>query len=119
MEYRKLISFGKNSFVLTLPKAWVRSNKLQKGDLVYIKENINNLILYPQQQGDQESKEIIIDVNKKSIRHIQREIIAAYIRNYRRIVLVGEEIIDKKFHGTLMVSKGADPLLKGNIIYTN
>ena len=29
------------------------------------------------------------------------------------------EIIDKKFHGTLTVSKGADPLLKGNIIYTN
>ena len=57
MEYRKLISFGKNSYVVSLPKNWVRQNKLKKGDLVYIEENVSNLVLQPRpsESGDRKS----------------------------------------------------------------
>ncbi len=44
MEYRKLISFGKNSFVISLPKAWVRHSKLKKGDLIYVEEASDHLM---------------------------------------------------------------------------
>ena len=38
MEFRKLISFGKTSFVMSLPKGWVVKNKLKKGDLIALEE---------------------------------------------------------------------------------
>jgi len=96
MEYRKLISFGKSSFVVSLPKSWVVKNKLKKGDLIYFDENDRDLVLSPQSNvGKSEEKEITIPVDGKSIRRLQREIISAYIKNYRTIILVGEEIKDK------------------------
>ena len=30
MDFRKLISFGKNSFVVSMPKAWVNKFNLKK-----------------------------------------------------------------------------------------
>ena len=95
MEYRKLISFGKSSYVVSLPKNWVRRNKLSKGDLIYIDENISNLVLHPKPSQQEDDKEIIIEINGKSIRQIQREIVAAYIRNHKTITLMGDEIKEK------------------------
>ena len=45
MDYRKLIAFGKNSFVISVPKQWIKQNKLNKGDLIYLDESGPNLIL--------------------------------------------------------------------------
>lgn len=96
MEYRKLIAFGKNSFVISIPKAWIRQQKLNKGDLIYIDENAQNLVLSTQAGvNDNSEKEVTINVNGKSIRRIQREIISAYIKDHKSIILVGEEIKDK------------------------
>ncbi|MAF99467.1 MAG: hypothetical protein CMH61_02545 [Nanoarchaeota archaeon] len=96
MEYRKLISFGKSSFVVSLPKPWVTKNKLSKGDLIYFDEVPNGLVLnHREGSNNQEESEITIDVNGKSIRQIQREIISAYIRNFKSVTLTGEEVKDK------------------------
>ncbi len=96
MEYRKLISFGKSSFVVSIPKDWVRKNKLKKGDLIYFEERDQDLVLSQQSaHNKQEDTEITILVDGKSIRRIQREIISAYIRDYKTITLIGEEIKDK------------------------
>ncbi|MBI2151643.1 phosphate uptake regulator PhoU [Candidatus Woesearchaeota archaeon] len=96
MEYRKLISFGKSSYVVSLPKSWVKLSKLKKGDLVYIEENEGNLLLQPRanEEGDKE-KEIIINVDGKDLRRIQRETISAYLQNNKTIILAGNEIKEK------------------------
>lgn len=96
MEYRKLISFGKSSFVVSLPKSWVIQNKLKKGDLLYFDEKEKDLILSIQSDDkNKKEKEITIPVDGKSVRRIQREIISAYIKDYKSIVLLGDEIKDK------------------------
>lgn len=95
MEYRKLISFGKNSFVVSLPKNWVRQNKLQKGDLVSMEETSSNLLLSIKNDKEVEERVKTIAVDGKSIRRIQREIISAYIKDYKSIVLTGNEVKDK------------------------
>ena len=96
MEYRKLISFGKNSFVVSLPKAWIKQNKLQKGDLIYIEESPTSLLLQPQHsKKKEEEKSIRIRIDGKSLRHIKREIISAYVTNHATIVLFGNEIKDR------------------------
>ncbi|MBI2103259.1 phosphate uptake regulator PhoU [Candidatus Woesearchaeota archaeon] len=95
MEYRKLISFGKNSFVVSLPKSWVRRNNLLKGALVYVEEQDNNLLLGlgDRQEIQEKAKEISVD--GKSVRRLKREIITAYIKDYKTITLFGEELKDK------------------------
>ncbi len=95
MEYRKLISFGKNSFVVSLPKSWVRKNNLKKGALISVEERENNLLLSSnaQQESSENVKEIHVD--GKSIRRLKREIIGAYIKDHKTIILFGEELKDK------------------------
>ena len=45
MEFRKLIAFGKTSFVMSIPKAWVVKNNLKKGDLLSLEEDKDHLII--------------------------------------------------------------------------
>jgi phosphate uptake regulator len=93
MEYRKLISFGKNSFVVSLPKNWVRQNKLVKGDLIYIDEHGPHLTLSNKARNtSDEEKEKIILIDGKTEDRIQREVRAAYLLNFRKITLKGQEI---------------------------
>ena len=94
MEYRKLISFGKNSFVISLPKSWVRQNNLQKGVLIYVEEQENNLLLSLGSKQETVEKVKEIPVDGKSVRRLKREIISAYIKDYKTIVLFGEELKD-------------------------
>lgn len=96
MEYRKLISFGKSSFVISLPKTWVNGNKLKKGDTVFLDERNADLLLSPKEVSlEEEQKEITIEVDGKPVRRIQREVITAYVMHYKTIILVGNEIKDK------------------------
>jgi phosphate uptake regulator len=95
MEFRKLISFGKSSFVISLPKSWINSNGLKKGDTLTLSENNNEIILYPHvQEKEEDNLEIVINIDDKKIRHIKREIISAYINNYKVIILKGKSLKD-------------------------
>ncbi|MDO8741164.1 MAG: PhoU domain-containing protein [Candidatus Woesearchaeota archaeon] len=92
MDFRKLIGFGKNSFVISLPKAWVQKNKLKKGDPIYIEENDGDIRLFPGLKEDDGNKEITLDVDGKSIKEIKRELVPAYINNFTTIILTGKEL---------------------------
>lgn len=95
MEYRKLISFGKSSYVVTLPKSWVQQHKLKSGDLVYFDETTEGLTLSPRPENPDEETEITITVDGKTKSQIQREIIPAYINNYKTIIFSGKELKSK------------------------
>ncbi len=96
MEYRRLISFGKSSFVVSLPKAWISQNSMKKGDFVYLQENGPNLLLSKKDKEEKnEEREKIIYVDGKSDYNIEREVCSTYIQNYPRIVLRGKEIKNK------------------------
>tara|TARA_Y100000310_G_scaffold335338_2_gene417097 strand:+ start:14009 stop:14977 length:969 start_codon:yes stop_codon:yes gene_type:complete len=94
MDYRKLIKFGNNSYVISLPKEWLKKNQLDKGNLIYLNENSNNeIVLAPTlSETQQESKETILNVDNKDARRIRREIISAYLNNFSVIKLTGENI---------------------------
>ncbi len=96
MEYRRLISFGKSSFVVSLPKEWINQNTLKKGDLVYLQESGPNLLLSKKDSDEKvEEREKIIYVDGKSEYTIEREVCSTYIQNYPRIILRGREIKNK------------------------
>ena len=96
MEYRKLISFGKSSFVISIPKSWIVQNNLKKGDLLYLEESGPNLVVAKKDQTDSSPKESkIIDIDNKSPYWVGREVCSAYILNNHEIVLRGKEIKNK------------------------
>ena len=45
MNKRKLIKFGKNSYVISLPKEWIEENKLGKGSEINLNKFDENLII--------------------------------------------------------------------------
>lgn len=96
MEYRKLISFGKSSFVISIPKPWINKHKLVKGDLLYLEETGPNLILSKEDKiSSPTEKEIVILVDGKTKEWLAREVCSAYILNYRSIILKGKSLKGK------------------------
>ena len=83
MEYRKLIGFGKSSFVISIPKNWTEKNKLKKGDVVYLREEDTALVVSAKEKRlIKEPKRITIRTESKTIDKLQAEIVAAYLENY-------------------------------------
>lgn len=93
MEFRRLISFGKSSFVISLPKAWISQNKLKKGDLIYLEESGPKLVISKKEnEGGEAEKEKTIYIDGKDTVAISREICAAYIQNNHKIIFRGKEV---------------------------
>lgn len=97
MYTRKLVKAGPSSHTIALPKEWVNTHNLKKGDIVYLTEHPNQqLILSPKEDTQQAlPKEKHIDVDDKKQDTIQREITSAYLNNYRLITLTGNSIPEK------------------------
>ena len=94
METRKVIGFGNSSFVISLPKGWLRKYNIKKGYKVYLKENGNGALELTAQFKDEEpvQKKITISCEGKNQERIQREIIASYIKDYNTIEVNGKSI---------------------------
>ncbi len=96
VEFRKLIAFGKSSYVISLPKKWIERNKLDKGDTIFIEEKSHSLTLRTkQEESDESKKEITINVDNVPLDYIKRKIVSSYINNYKSIKITGKTLKDK------------------------
>ena len=92
MEYRKLIKFGTNSIVISLPKRWIERYQLKKGDVVNIETVGTNLFISPK-DNNLEDEERLMDITidkKDTFRTIKRKILSAYEHNATTINIIGE-----------------------------
>lgn len=93
MDSRKLIKFGKSSYVISVPKDWVKENKLNKGDLIFLENESNELRMYPtEREYKKELKKVVIDIDNKSISRIKTEIVGAYLTNAYIIEIRGKKL---------------------------
>ncbi len=94
INMRKLIGFGKNSFVVSIPKLWVDKNKLKKGDLISLEEGKEGLLLKTlsseERRADPSRK--IIGADNKDLRQLRTEIVSAYLNNYDIIEVSSKEL---------------------------
>jgi phosphate uptake regulator len=88
------MALGKSSLVVSLPKDWIESNSLKKGDFVTI--NIQRdlaLLLQPSLRSREESKRIVVEIDKESSpESIFRIVIGCYLNGYNDIVLNSRNI---------------------------
>ena len=93
MEQRKIMSLGRSSLVVSLPKYWVRLNGLKRGDVVSIAVNRDrSLVIFPGVKKENEIDKITLHVSEenKSLQII-RSIIACYLNGYSDIKLVSNK----------------------------
>lgn len=96
MEYRKLIKFGSNSHVISIPQAWIKKYNLTKGDPIYIETIGDNLILTPAPDTNKEDKVSTIQIQKDTdIRSIKRQLFSAYVNNATTVILNGDGVAHK------------------------
>lgn len=81
MEERKLIRLGNSSFALALPKSWVDKSGLKKGDKVFLENNSNGGLIIGSEKFEDSPKGISIDLKDKEDKHMQIELVGAYLRD--------------------------------------
>jgi len=91
IDVRKLISFGKGSYIVSMPKGWVEKNNLKKGDLISVSDDGVELVLSAgQQEKKQDSKETSIEAKGKSLGILKSEIVSSYLNGYDTITILLE-----------------------------
>lgn len=98
MHIRRIVKAGVASFTVSLPKEWLESQNLRKGDLIAIHEQESSLILSPHREGNQspiERHETTINIDGRSMESIQRELTSAYLNNTNVFIFRGQEVGDK------------------------
>jgi phosphate uptake regulator len=94
LEYRKLISFGKGGFVVSMPKNWVQEHRLGKGSVVVVERENDTLSLSPSQgfQVERELKSCAISLDNKSFDVVLQMLTSAYLNSYSTITIHGDTL---------------------------
>jgi phosphate uptake regulator len=98
METRKLYMTGGSTYVVSLPKKWVKKSGLKRGDSVVVVEQEGSILIEPG-AVERGPKQITIDVSDvPSIDALERLIIAYYLVGFDtiKIKLNGEDNLDYK-----------------------
>lgn len=96
MDERKVQVTGRSSYIITLPKDWIVSNKIKKNDTVFLRLLPNgNLMIIPKVDSKKSSlsKHINAD-NFKDPSLMFRLLVSAYVTGYSEIVVKGN--LDQK-----------------------
>lgn len=94
MEERKIMSLGRSSLVVSLPKDWAKLNELKQGDVVSLAvQRDRSLVVFPGVGKKRWSREMTLNVDpteKETM--IVRNIIACYLNGYSAIRLVSKKV---------------------------
>ncbi|MHA1288136.1 hypothetical protein DRO31_04195 [Candidatus Bathyarchaeota archaeon] len=98
MDTRKIMALGKSSLVVSLPKEWIESNDVKKGDLVSLEVQRDlSLLVKSSLNMTGKEKRVIVDVdNDASSDSIFRIVIGCYLNGYNNIVLNSDSIFSVK-----------------------
>ncbi len=89
MHTRKLQISGGSTYIVSLPKAWVKDQKLNAGDDISIIRNSNNSLTFMPDPAESKMLDQAITVisPKDSEESIRRRIIAIYLAGYKSITI--------------------------------
>jgi phosphate uptake regulator len=103
MEIRRIQQTGGSSFIITLPKEWIKSVNLKKNDPIgIIIKPEGTLVLTPKlsRESEQTTKEFKVSDNTNKI-SLLRELIGAYISGYTYIEIRSHDRIPIKIRDTI------------------
>ncbi|MCW3996752.1 MAG: hypothetical protein NWE98_11480 [Candidatus Bathyarchaeota archaeon] len=91
---RRIMSLGRSSLVISLPKNWLQLTELNKGDVVsFAIQRDRSLVVYPGSRKKSDNKEITIHVAQNDEQAlISRRIVGCYLNGYSGIRLISQNI---------------------------
>ena len=90
-DYRKLIKFGTNSAIISLPKRWLTKNKLVPGDTIKITQLPGELIVAPGHAAtSKKQKDYFFAIDGDDTTIIKRKILHAYLNNCDTLTFKGD-----------------------------
>ena len=94
MKVRKVMQLGRSSLVVSLPSEWVKQYKLKKKDeLVFETRGDGSLGIYPRDSRREHTSKIMITIDRNTDEGmVERQLIAAYLMNFREIELKSTDI---------------------------
>ena len=93
MQIRRLVKSGAASHTVSLPKNWISKNNLKKGDLLYLVEDSNNIVISTDtKEPEIKEKEVTIQIDGEKTNTLRRKTIAAYMNNYQLFTFHGNEL---------------------------
>jgi len=92
---RRIMSLGRSSMVISLPKNWMTLNELNKGDVVsYAIQRDRSLVVYPGAERKSPPKETTIKIgHNDDDTLITQKIIGSFLNGYSGITLIAEKIL--------------------------
>jgi len=92
---RRIMSLGRSSMVISLPKNWMTLNELNKGDVVsYAIQRDRSLVVYPGAERKSPPKETTIRIGPNDDEtQITQKIIGSFLNGYSGITLIAEKIL--------------------------
>lgn len=99
MEYRKIQLTGESTYIVSLPKTWVTKNKLEKGDVVYVIEQGDEVIL---KLKEEKEKQVEVKIKTNDMEFLGRLLITKYIQGYDTIVFTAKDHLDHKIRENLI-----------------
>jgi len=94
MDTRKIMALGKSSLVISLPKDWIDSNGLAKGDLLSLDvQGDLSLLVQPALRVKDEGRRIEVEIDESAgSDSIFRIVIGCYLNGYNDIILNANNI---------------------------
>jgi phosphate uptake regulator len=91
---RRIMSLGRSSMVISLPKNWMQLNELKKGDAVSLAiQRDRSLVVYPSIKKKVRSKEITFRIGQEEDETlISQKIIGAFLNGYSGLTLISNKI---------------------------
>ena len=122
---RKIQLTGGSTYIISLPKSWVKQHSLKPGDEVEIRQDRHlRLILTPRTSTSDEKKEktITLNCNKPDISFVIREIIAYYMAGYSLVTVscgkftaddreMIRDVVRKRLLGAEVIDENATSLM--------
>jgi len=98
MDHRKIMALGQSSRVVSLPKEWLRLNKLDRGDTVLVRiQRDGSLVILPTTEIDEEVKQIHLQISvDEGDESIIRKIISTYLDGYTLVTLKSGNIFSAR-----------------------
>ena len=91
---RRIMSLGRSSMVISLPKNWMQLNELKKGDVVsFAIQRDRSLVVFPGAERKQRAREVTLRIGQNEDEYlITQKIFGCYLSGYTGISLVSETV---------------------------
>jgi len=97
LDTRKVLEMGGGTVLISLPKAWAKSNGIVRGSSVAVEVvSPSRLMVKPVGGRETESREVVIDHPRQNFRDVTNDITGAYLMGNNVIRIEGKQVIGRE-----------------------